>query len=194
MDKNIPVKNEDLIFIEETLAGNRESFSCLVDKYKDRLFNLVYRFMGNKDDTMDVCQDAFLQAYTHLNTFKIDCNFSTWLFTIAVNISKNKLKRKKFLNFSIDRQVQTEDDEINNEPADKNSHSEETMLKQERAELLNEMIGSLSSDYKIPFLLKHQENRSLEEIARITNLSVGVVKIRIHRARNILYNSFKERL
>ena len=187
-------ENEDLSLIREALEGNRDSFGALVDKYKDALFNFVYKLMYNRDDAMDVCQDTYLKAYTHLKEFKVEYKFSTWLYTIAINTSRNKLKRRKFAFFSIDKPVQNDDEEITDEPADTAETTEQALLKKEKNELLSEIIRSLSPDYRIPFLLKHEENRSLEEIAGITGLSTGVVKIRIHRARNILFKKFKERV
>ncbi|OGS20826.1 MAG: hypothetical protein A2252_00215 [Elusimicrobia bacterium RIFOXYA2_FULL_39_19] len=194
MDQNNQKDNEDLFLIKEALEGNRDSFGLLVDKYKNSLFNLVYKYMGNSSDAQDICQDTFIKAYTHLNEYKINYKFSTWLFTIAANLSKNKLKRRKFIFFSIDKPIHTDEENIIAEPEDKTSNNDTFMLKLEQAGLVTEMLQSLPADYKIPFLLRHEENRSLEEIAQITNLSVGVVKIRIHRARMRLLKKYKEKL
>jgi len=143
-------ENEDLSLIREALEGNRDSFGALVDKYKDALFNFVYKLMYNRDDAMDVCQDTYLKAYTHLKEFKVEYKFSTWLYTIAINTSRNKLKRRKFAFFSIDKPVQNDDEEITAEPADTAETTEQALLKKEKNELLSEIIRSLSPDYRIP--------------------------------------------
>ena len=113
--------------------------------------------------------------------------FHTWLYTITLNICRNKLKRRGIVRFiSLDKPVQTQDDEVNLEIPDKNATPEELLLKKEEDKKLNKLINSLSSKYRDIFVLKHAQNLSYEEISRITGLPKRTVEVRLYRAHKKL--------
>src|SRR5690242_10361263 len=83
--------------LRHTLAGDREAFTPLVLKYKDSLFDLAYRILGNRADAEDVVQSAFLDAYRHLPSFNHKARFSTWIYSIVLNRVRNYLRHKKVI-------------------------------------------------------------------------------------------------
>ncbi|MCK5534289.1 sigma-70 family RNA polymerase sigma factor [bacterium] len=137
---------EDLILIKKTLRGEKESFRQLIDKYKNSIFKLAYYMMGNYSDAEDVSQEVFLQAYRKLKEFKIRFNFHTWLYTIGLNICKNKLKRRSILKFiSIDKLILNRDDEIIRQIPDKSATIEETLIDKEEREKINVIFAGKDS-------------------------------------------------
>jgi len=187
---------DDLVLIKEVLDGNRDAFTLLIEKYKDKIFNYSYRLSGNRNDAEDIVQDTFINAYSHLDKFKIEYKFSTWLFTIATNITKNKLKRKKVICYTLDVPVDTENDEhLSREQVMASPDTAESNIEsEEKSRFVSEMLNWLPEKYRVPFLLKHKEEYSYEEIAGMIKESVSTVKIRIYRAREMLTGKFKDRM
>ena len=89
--------HEDVTLVRRTLAGDQQAFASLVDKYKDSVFNVSYRMLGNPSEAEDVAQETFVRAYTQLHTYKDAHRFSTWLLSIASHLSIDQLRRRRFL-------------------------------------------------------------------------------------------------
>jgi len=181
---------EDIVLIKETLAGKKEAFGHLVNKYKNSIFNLAYRLSGSYHDAEDVSQETFLQAYKKLKEFKIGLKFHTWLYTIALNICRNKLKRKSILKVvSLDKPIATEDSEVIWEIPDKNASPEEILIQKEERKRIGEKVHALPLKYRSVFLLRYTEGLTYEEISQVTGLPLGTVEVRLFRARTILIKS-----
>ncbi|HAX61461.1 MAG TPA: hypothetical protein DCX95_02735 [Elusimicrobia bacterium] len=182
----------DLEIIESTLNGNTDAFAVLVEKYKDKTFNIVFRMINDYHETEDIVQEAFVKAFKELKNFKIQYKFSTWLFAIALNIAKNRLKRKSLLKFlSLDRKKETQDDEIVWEIADGKLTPEEELIKKEEAKKINEFVYELPINYREVFILRNFEDMSYEEISKITGLPMGTVETRLFRASKIFSQKYK---
>ena len=85
--------DEELIL--EVQKGNNDGFDILVDRFKLRLFNYLFRMVGNRDDAEEIAQEAFVKAYIHADKYKTIAKFSTWLYTIATNLVRNRMRSKK---------------------------------------------------------------------------------------------------
>lgn len=182
----------DLEIIESTLNGNTDAFAVLVEKYKDKTFNIVFRMINDYHETEDIVQEAFVKAFKELKNFKIQYKFSTWLFAIALNIAKNRLKRKSLLKFlSLDRKKETQDDEIVWEIADGKLTPEEELIKKEETKKINEFVYELPINYREVFILRNFEDMSYEEISKITGLPIGTVEVRLFRASKIFSQKYK---
>lgn len=182
---------EDLILIKKTIMGEKEAFGQLIDKYKNSIFRLAFHMMGNYSDAEDISQEVFLQAYRKLKEFKVGSNFHTWLYTIDLNMCKNKLKRRSILKFiSIDKSILIGDDEFIREIPDKSIPVEEALIKKEEKEKINKVINTLPLKYRSVFILRYTENMSYEEITKVTKLPLGTVETRLFRARKILMKKF----
>jgi RNA polymerase sigma-70 factor (ECF subfamily) len=194
LNKNLSsLKDEELI--KEFQDNNTiEAYEILVKRYKDPLMNFVYRFLGDKDICTDVVQDTMIKFYLNKDSYKSFAKFSTWIYTIAGNLAKNELKRRKRRSFL---SLHTDEDEAPVQIEDK------TFVAPDRytdGEIKNKMIQKallkVKPVYREVVILRDIEAFSYEEIADITGLSIGTVKSRINRGRTqlqkLLKNIYKE--
>ncbi|MCI0331282.1 MAG: sigma-70 family RNA polymerase sigma factor [candidate division Zixibacteria bacterium] len=181
---NIPFdateKAKDYALLKEVQGGSQEAFSRLVDRYKNRLFNLVVRMIPAREEAEDIVQETFLRVFQHKNNFDPKYCFSTWIYTIALNLAKNNLRRKKKVKFL--------------ELFDLEETSEEPAVEPGRVALgpwIEKEIEKLPEKYKTAFLLREMDELPYEEIAEITGVPTGTVKSRVNRARMILAESLR---
>jgi RNA polymerase sigma-70 factor (ECF subfamily) len=164
------------------------SFEQIHRKYQDKIFNLILRLVGNREDAEDLTVDTFVNAYKHWHNFRGEARVSTWLHQIAVNNCKNRFKqrdrRREREPVSLDDTIETDSGELSREVADWSAAPERLLMDQEFAAKLQEAIDALPLEYRTVFVLAHFEDLSYEDIARITELTVPAVKTRLHRARN----------
>jgi RNA polymerase sigma-70 factor (ECF subfamily) len=170
--------SDDATLIAATLAGDSAAFGRLVSAYQDRLFNSLLRVLGSSDDAADIVQDAFVQAFTKLNTFRGGSAFYTWLYRIAFNLAMSHARRgRKTASLDGMKSVAGE------EPLDGRPTVESGMVQQERAELVHAALAQLSMDYRQILVLREIDGCRYDEIAEILDLPVGTVRSRLFRAR-----------
>jgi RNA polymerase sigma-70 factor (ECF subfamily) len=167
--------------------GHTASFDHLVERYKDRLFNYLLRLTGNRDDAEEVAQEAFVKAYIHAEKYKTIAKFSTWLYTIATNLVRNRIRsrsrRPKIFSLWSKRGGEG-DEETMIDIADTGRTPEDTINDNELGEIINEAIQKIPEKYRTSFVLREINQLSYEEIAAVTGLKLGTVRSRINRARN----------
>lgn len=174
---------------EKTAADDdrRLSFDQVHRKYHTKIYNVVYRLVGNETDAEDLTSETFLNAYRAWDRFRGDARVYTWLYQIAVNNCKNRFKQRDRQRerepFSLDDGIDTDSGELGREVADWRNAPEQMLLDKEFLQQLQKAIDALPDDYRTVLVLD-MEDLSYEEIARILNLSVPAVKTRLHRARN----------
>lgn len=175
-------------------AGNLESFTILVGRYKDQLLNFVYRYVGDYDDADDIVQDVFVRVYRNKDAYRPIAKFSTWIYTIATNLAKTEFRRRKrHALFSLsrgadeyhDRQFDIPD---NRYPADGDA---DRSLQQE---LIQRALSSIGAKYREVLILCDVQDLSYEEICEITGLNMGTVKSRLNRGRAKLQVLLKDLL
>lgn len=176
---------DDQHLIERCRSGHPEAFGELVTKYQRRLVRTLGALLGNGHDALDVAQDAFLQAYLKLESFRGEAAFYSWLFRIAWNAAaslrrKQRIRRGTSLD-ALREQTGIEPDDDN--PASDPSHS---MRISEDQQLLRQALDELREDYRTALVLKEIEGLAYEEIALLTECPLGTVRSRIHRARQDL--------
>ncbi len=159
--------------IDDYLQGNEDAFYLIVDEYKDRVYEICYRVVGDYDDANDVSQDVFLRVYSSLKKFKHNSSFSTWLYRIAVNSSISFLKKSN----SQKKRVDTSSDLTNIESGDRSSDIDN---------LIQESIKKLDEKDRVVVVLKDIEGFSYEEISSILHINIGTVKSRLSRSREKL--------
>jgi RNA polymerase sigma-70 factor (ECF subfamily) len=169
---------EDSQLIRETLDGDTGAFDQLVQKYQDRLYNTLVHALRNRHEAEDVMQDAFCQAFAKLDTFKGKSAFYTWLYRIAFNISVSRRRRKRPV-LSTDQQQEA----FGEEPRDETEPAEETVLREERADMVHDALASLSEEHRSILVLREMDGCCYDTIADILELSPGTVRSRLHRAR-----------
>ncbi|MGE5335727.1 MAG: RNA polymerase sigma factor [Nitrososphaerota archaeon] len=176
---------EDTTLVRRTLSGDQEAFSSLVEKYKDPVFNVAYRMLGNPTEAEDVAQEAFVRAYTQLHTYKETHRFSTWLLSIASHLSIDQLRRRRFLALPLE-----------NVPflewiADVGPGPEQSALRHETADDMQRILDTLPVKYRAVLLLRYWHDFSYEEIAQTLELTPALVKARLHRARELVARTMK---
>ncbi len=173
---------DDRRLISECLQGRTAAFGELVQRYQDRLYNTVYRLVGQAEDAQDVVQEAFLHAYQSLERFQGHSQFFTWLYRIAIN-SAISLKRKQRVALYVDRGRNPE--RSLSEPADASEFSRpgHALEKAEQERRIQDALSRLSPEHRTVLILKDLEERKYEAIAEILQLPVGTVRSRLHRAR-----------
>lgn len=185
--------DEDLI--KEFQENNTlEAYEILVRRYKDPLMNFVYRFTGDRDVSSDIVQDTMIKFYMNKDSYRSFAKFSTWIYTIAGNLAKNELKRRKRRKiFSLDN----DDDEKSVQVADKNIIQPDKAADSEiKSEIIQKALLKVKDVYRDVVVLRDIQELSYEEIAEITGLSLGTVKSRINRGRlqlqKLLKHIYKE--
>lgn len=172
---------------DEELIGlvkeNKESFKQIVEKYQNRIFNLVRIIVRNNEDAKEITQEVFVKAYLNLNTFKFKSSFYTWLSKIAYNmaIDFTRLLRKR---------VEHIDLAIVDVPAGNNPEKEYYSV--ELRKILNLSFSKLSEEHRAIVHLKEVENLSYEEIAKVAGTSVGTVMSRLFYARRKLQEDLEK--
>jgi RNA polymerase sigma-70 factor, ECF subfamily len=175
------VNTDDRRLIAECLAGQNSAFGALVRRYQDRLFNAVFRVLDNAEDAADVVQEAFINAFQSLNSFKGDSEFFTWLYRIAFNAAIS-LKRKRKAVLSIDW---AREEKGVAEPEDRSAFTRPGtgLERSEEDTQLMAALDRLSAEHRVVLVLKDLEGQKYEEIAVILDVPIGTVRSRLHRAR-----------
>ncbi|MDV2887045.1 RNA polymerase sigma factor SigW [Alkalihalophilus pseudofirmus] len=172
--------------ILEIKQGDEQAFAELVELYKDKVYQVAYRMVGNAHEAQDVAQEAFLRAYTNLDRFDTNRKFSTWIFRIATNVAIDRLRKKK-PDFYLQDQVQgSRDLTYESQLAASDDLPEEQIVTAEMQEWVQGEINRLPVKYRTAIILKYLEDLSLKEISEIMDLPVSTVKTRIHRGREAL--------
>ncbi len=174
----------DRELMERVKSDDALAFGVLVDRYKVRLFNLIYRLLQNKEEAEDLLQETFLRVYRERASYDPVYAFSTWIYTISLNLCRNELKRRrKFKFFGIDLIKNSREHAIQEAKTDNCLSS-----------TLERAISSLPVKYRTAFLLRDIDQRSYEEISQSLRIPMGTVKSRVNRARLMLRDRLKPKI
>ncbi|KMK76733.1 RNA polymerase sigma factor SigW [Alkalihalobacillus pseudalcaliphilus] len=178
--------------IREVKKGDEQAFAELVELFKDKVYQVAYRMVGNSYEAQDVAQEAFLRAYTNIEQYDVNRKFSTWLFRIATNVAIDKLRKKK-PDYYLQEEVQgaeglTYESQITSDEA----LPEDQVVTLELQEWVQDEINKLPPKYRTVIILKYMEDLSLKEISDILDMPVSTVKTRIHRGREALRKRMKD--
>jgi len=173
--------NDDQL-IAQTLAGNRDAFGELVTKYQVRLYNTMIQIVGSTEDAYDVTQDAFLQAYLRLDTFRRSSKFYTWLYRIAFNVAIGMRRR-----YRAHRMAESIQQEMHDRFVDRERQPDESLISKENIKTVRVAIDRLEHDFRSVVVLRELEELSYEEIAEILDIPIGTVRSRLHRARMMIH-------
>jgi RNA polymerase sigma-70 factor (ECF subfamily) len=187
-------KDEDLIKL--SISGDMEAFEELVARYQNKIYSLAYRYMGNEDDASDMAQEALVKAYRSLKGFKGDSSLSTWLYRITANVCLDELrKRKRVVHMiSLDEPVATLDgDLLEKDIADHSPTADIVYEQKELEQELQSLINILKPEHRSVIILRDVMDFTYEEIAETLNCSVGTVKSRLSRGREILRKKLAKR-
>ncbi|HEX4920348.1 MAG TPA: sigma-70 family RNA polymerase sigma factor [Candidatus Bathyarchaeia archaeon] len=176
--------SDDLALVHASKSGDVAAFEELVKRYDRKLLRIAQHLTHNREDAEDVVQEAFLKAFQHLDQFRENSQFSTWLIRITLNQSLMKLrKRRPTREVSIDDDFQREEDNLPIDVADWAPNPEELYRAAELREILRITLQELSAGSRVVFVLRDIEGLSIEQTAAALGLSLAAVKARSFRAR-----------
>lgn len=185
-----PITDEDLKYVLLCQKGETDAFEVLVERHQKKMLNIAYRLTGNYDEACDITQEAFVSAYKSIKTFKGEAKFSTWLYRIVVNYSKNRLKQMSVLNkregLCIDDPEEQRQEATLNQSVINDDHPGTQIEMREREYHVRKCITSLDDEYREVLVLRDIQGFSYDEIKDILKIPDGTVKSRLSRARNAL--------
>ena len=179
----VPGQHDDHLIVARVIDGDREAFRLLVRRHQDMLYRHALRMTREPDVAADLVQSSFVKAYTSIAHCRDPQRFGAWLYRILANACKDHLKSKRRRDVSIEDQTNLADGTVS--PA---GDLELTELRK----VLDAAISKLPDSLREAFVLKHVEGRSYEEIAEMMDTSVPALKMRVHRAREVLKDALEQ--
>ena len=180
----------DRLFIARLRARDERAFQELVVRYGDRVFGLVLRFVGNRAEAEDLAQEVFVTVWKSIDTFRAESTLSTWLYRIAANHAKNRIKylaRRASDGAGLDGAPEAAMADVGKASLHAHVRGPDDLLEAaERGSAIERAIASLDEDQRLVVILRDVEELSYEEICEVTGLPEGTVKSRLHRARLLL--------
>ncbi len=176
--------------IKKFQDGDLYAYDLIVRRYKDQLLNFAYRFLGNLEESEDVVQETFLRLYKNRHAYKQIAKFSTWIYTIAGNLAKTELrkrKRRKLVSIS-ELGFEEKEYEIEDLKADTERQAD-SILKEK---IIRNAIENLPFRFKQVIILRDIQELSYEDISSILRIPLGTVKSRVNRARIKLQQTLKD--
>jgi RNA polymerase sigma-70 factor (ECF subfamily) len=174
----------ELDWIRRTQRGDGDAYALLVERYERRVFNLVYRMVGRREEVEEIAQEIFVKAFLAASGYHFDASFSTWLMRIAINHCYDHLRRRRAsrLTFFSEMSPETEQAVVagSENPAASGQHLQHDL---ESRDLARRLLERAPPEDRVILTLKELEDLSIEEIADVLRLKPSTVKVRLHRAR-----------
>ncbi|MGA0256036.1 MAG: RNA polymerase sigma factor [Rhodothermales bacterium] len=184
---------QDRLLVARALEGDQGAYQELMDKYRGALTRHVQRMVRRQGDVEDLVQECFIKAFSALTSYSSSFAFSTWLYRIATNHTIDFLRKKKLRTMSIDQPILTKDGEVEFELPDSSYRPDRHIVEDQRNALIREAIEQLPEKYHRVIVMRHQQEKSYEEIAAELDLPLGTVKAHIFRARGLLYKHLRDK-
>jgi RNA polymerase sigma-70 factor (ECF subfamily) len=191
LDKSqeIGALNEEQVWLEQAMQGDQIAFGKLVEAYQTPVYNLAYRMLNNSGEAEEAAQEAFVRAYTRLDSYDPAHKFSTWLLSITSNYCIDQIRKRRALLLSIDEPL----------PPHPALHSdgakgpEAQAVMSEQQALVQSLLEELQPEYRQAVVLRYWYELSYEEIAEMMDTTVSAIKSRLFRARRQLAEVSMER-
>lgn len=177
---------EEQVWIIQAQHGDSEAFTRLVEAYQTPVYNLCYRMLGEAESAEDAAQETFLKAFQHLSRYDNSRSFATWLLSIAAHDCIDRLRRRRFLAFSLDSRHEDEEDKETEWPDCNAVDPEDEAIRREEERLIHRSLQFLEPADRAAIILRYWHRASEAEIAEALQLSVPAVKSRLYRARRLL--------
>lgn len=173
------VTSADAVLVQRCLAGDEGGVRAFVEKFQRRVFGLCYRMLGHREDAEDVSQDVFLRIFRNLHRWDSSRPLMPWMMTIAANRCRTALQQRA----RVPAPMEFVDSDVSDNPADHSDLAEELQL----------ALETLREEYRVCFVLFHQQELGCAEIGEILDCPEGTVKTWLHRARRELAESLRRR-
>ena len=196
MNENKYNEDEDSGSVSLCKNGDIDAFEFLVKKHQKRMLNIAFRMIGNYEDACEVVQDAFISAHKNIRKFEEKARFSTWVCTIVMNLSKNRIKQLRIRGsheaFSIDDPVLTEDGLMNRTQLSDEPSILEKLEKKNIQQKVQGCIDSLENEFREVIVLRDIQGFPYDEISDMLKIPEGTAKSRLFRARSVLRECLKK--
>ncbi len=184
---------QDRVLVGRALEGDQLAYQELMEKYRGALTRHVQKMVRRQGEVDDLVQECFIKAFSALKSYSTDYAFSTWLYKIATNHTIDFLRKKKLHTTSIDKPINTRDGEVEYELPDSTYRPDRHIVEDQRRELIQAAIEQLPEKYHRVIVMRHQQEKSYEEIAMELDLPLGTVKAHIFRARAQMYKFLRDK-
>jgi RNA polymerase sigma-70 factor (ECF subfamily) len=189
------VPDDDAGLVASSQKGDLDAFEALVRKHQKRMLNIAFRLIDDYEEACEVVQDAFVSAYKNIATFRGESKFTTWLTTITLNLSKNRLKQMKSRQsreaYSIDEPVRTEEGQMVIDPPSNEPSVLDRLEKRDIRNRVKDCITALDPEFREVLVLRDLQDFSYDEIAGMLRMREGTVKSRLFRAREMVKDCLK---
>jgi RNA polymerase sigma-70 factor, ECF subfamily len=175
-------RRSDQDLIEATIAGDGNAFAAIVERFQRAVYRVAFAIVRDENEADAITQDTFVQAYTSLRTFEGRAELQTWLTRIAINRSRDWLRRRRFVSLFTLRHDEEGTSETLLEPVDERPDPERQLMSAQLRVAIRRAERALSPQQKVIFRLRHYENLSLEDIAAHLGLQSGTVRAHLFRA------------
>ena len=184
----VTVTDLDAALVERIRAGDNAAFDILMERYEGKVYRLAAGLMRNREDALDAVQDAFLNVFRKIDSFKGESAFSTWLYRIALNSVYMKLRSRS-------RHQETElpdtEDELFHAATpqavsgirDWSERADDAVLRKELTKVIRDAVSAMPEEYRAIYTLRDVEELSNQQVADILGISLAATKTRLHRAR-----------
>ncbi len=180
------------------MYDSRPPFDSVIDENRDRIYSVIYRLVGDQDEASDLTQDTFVAAFRAYDRFRYEASVYTWLYRIAVNLTKNRFEKQQRMDsrrsYSLDEPVQLESDELSRQVEDWTLSPERVAENDQLRSIVLTEVNNLKYEYREVVVLRDLEGLRYKEIADILGCSVEAVKSRLFRARSVLRERLEELL
>ncbi len=170
----------DSTLIRKCLDGRVEAYGNLVDRYSSRIVNLAFAMTGDRHEAEDIAQEAFVRAFKGLAKFRKQAKFSSWLYQIALNLCKDRLKSRSRRARSVEESLLAS---VGDDPC---KRAPRVLSRGEISLRMNEAIASLPYLYRVSFALRHLQGLSYAKVSEITGATADTIRVRAYRAREML--------
>ncbi len=179
-----PLTDEQLV--ARALAGDRDRFGDLVERYQSRLVNYLFRLLRNIDEAHELSQEVFLKVYQALDRYDPRYKFSTWIFRVAQNAAIDQIRKRRLKLVSLSRPEDGEGEAHDWDLPSDHRGPYGDLRNQERSDAIQQAIDSLPWDYRELIVMRHFAELPYEEIARLKEMPLGTVKNKLFRGRQAL--------
>ena len=179
---------EDLILVEQyKLHKDQEALAQLMKRYRDSIYYMILKMVNNHEDSEDLTVEAFTKAFMNLDKYVPNYAFSTWLFRIASNNVIDFLRKKRVETVSLfDKQDEDGNEFMVGQFSTDEPNPEELFMRSQRAEILHEVLSTVTPKYAELIKLRYFKELSYEEIADDLDMPIGTVKVQLHRAKKMI--------
>jgi RNA polymerase sigma-70 factor (ECF subfamily) len=190
-----PPPDVDAALVLSSQNGDLAAFETLVVRHQKRMLNIAFRLINDYDEACEVVQDSFLSAYRNIKNFRRDAKFTTWLTTITLNLSKNRLKqmisRNGHVSYSLDDPLRTDEGDLTRDPPSPGPSALDRLDQEDVRNRVRDCIKALAAEYREVIVLRDMQDFSYGDIGSMLKMREGTVKSRLFRAREAVKDCLK---